>query len=166
MCMLATAHGRLCSNDVPRSSASHGRPSSPVEPKVVDEVVPVIQPNRPHAGSASLSLWWSAAVGGAAASYMKKLLFHVAVSALSAHQFLWMSLLSILPQVLKPLISLFHCLSQTSLLSTLPQVLESRISLLHCLGQTSLLSMLPQVLEPLISLFHYLGQTSLLSTLS
>ena len=89
MRVLATARGRLCTNDVPRSSASHGRPSSPVEPKVVDEVVPVIQPNRPHAGSASLSLWWFAAVGGAPASYMKKLLFHVAVSALSAHQFLW-----------------------------------------------------------------------------
>lgn len=48
------------------------------EPKVVDEAVPVIQPNHPHAGSASL---WSAAVGGAPASYMKKLLFDVAVSA-------------------------------------------------------------------------------------
>ena len=51
------------------------------EPKVVDEAVPVIQPNRPHAGSASL---WSAAVGGAPASYIKKLLFHVAVSAIVA----------------------------------------------------------------------------------
>ena len=82
MCVLATAHGRLCTNNVPRSSAFHGRPSSPVEPKVVDEAVPVIQPNYPHAGSASLSLWWSAAVGGTPASYMKKLLFHAAVSFL------------------------------------------------------------------------------------
>ena len=102
--------------DVPNNSASCGRTSSPVEPKVVDEAVPVIQPNRPHAGSGSLLLQWSAAGAGAAASYMKEPLFHVAVLAPSAHQLL--SNVSAQHTVVSPQVSRLSVLLSQSEVST------------------------------------------------
>ena len=88
MHVLAIARGRHYTNDVPNSSASRGRTSSPVEPKVADESVGLIESNHPHVGSGSLSLLLCAADVGVAACYMKKLLFDVAVSAVSDRRFL------------------------------------------------------------------------------
>ena len=138
MCVLAIARGRQCTNDVPNNSASCGRTSSPVEPKVVGEAVPVIQPNRPHAGSGSLSLQWSAAGAGAAASYMKKPLFHVAVLAPSAHQFL--SNVSAQHTVVSPQVSRLSVLLSQSKVSAQHVVVSPQVSRLSVLLSQSKVS--------------------------
>ena len=92
---------------------------------------------------------WSAAGAGAAASYMKKPLFHVAVLAPSAHQFLsnvsahqFLSNVSALHTVVSPQVSRLSVLLSQSKVSAQHVVVSPQVSLFFCLSQKSPLSTL------------------------